>query len=76
MIEIDIEAEKAAHATLCTECAEPTEGLYQIEVEEKYVGEDGEDKERKVTLAFCSNDCAVNYALAKKEMDDGTDGSG
>jgi hypothetical protein len=75
VIEIDIEAEKAAHATRCTDCDEPTEGLYQIEVKEKYVGEDGEEKERMVTLPFCSNDCAVKYAIRKKddEVDDKAD---
>ena len=67
MTEIDIEAEKAAFATRCTDCDEPTEGLHQIEVKEKYIGEDGTEKERMMTLPFCSNGCAVKYAIRKKD---------
>lgn len=69
MTEIDIKAEKAAYAMKCYECDEPTEGLNQVEDTETYVIDDAtkETEERKVTRGFCSNDCAVKWALKKKK---------
>jgi len=66
--EIDIDAEKRATATICflESCGAPTEGLYQVAEKETYVGEDGDEKERDVTRNFCSNNCAVKYALSTK----------